>query len=53
MAVDDPLIVHVLQPAGDSKDLASRIKIKEIVVERENNEPASPYLPWGSCGDIP
>ena len=30
MAVDDPLIVHVLQSTGDSQDLALRMKIREM-----------------------
>lgn len=53
MAVDDPLIMHVLQPAGDSQNLTSKMKIKEITAERENGKPASAYWLWGSCGDIP
>jgi hypothetical protein len=32
--MDDPPIVHMLQPVGNSHDLASRMKIDEIAVER-------------------
>ena len=51
--MDDPLIVHVLQPAGDSQGLASKMKIKEIMVKCEKSEPAPVCWSWGSCEDIP
>jgi len=42
MAVYDPLIVQMFQPSGDSQDLGSRMKIKEIAVERETANQLQP-----------